>query len=307
MLVGFLQTLELCHCVNSSDIRTNPQSIETSLQSDTEKFYFFPSLLYNYRPNILLSEEGFSFGWCLCCKKPEYQFFTSRFLHVLLLRLAFTFHLASANHDTFHQDQTGCNVWNNGISWENEEGIVTIVELIDKQRVLVLVSHKTASRPVECNKHHSAVIRLVLDLHQQFCPNIKTAEYLIARSLLKNWTTDIEFPCNNNLFPIENVAKSMLLHKPYILSYNNNTSDDFQTKNVLEFEPYYNLSSSSVCELMDNSSKTDEPVSKTLLKEINSFRCASHQLLPPQSHSSVRKCVDQLSMFAGRNVLVSEL
>ena len=97
----------------------------------------------------------------------------------------------------------------------------------------------------------------------------------------------------------------MLLHKPYILSYNNNTSDDFQTKNVLEFEPYYNLSSSSVCELMDNSCKTDEPVSKS--KEINSFRCASHQLLPPQSHSSVRKCVDQLSMFAGRNVLVSEL
>ena len=190
-------------------------------QSDMEKCFFFPSLLNICRPSILpAGENGFSFGWCLCCKEPEYQFFTSRFLHVLLLRLAYTFPLAG-NH-TFHHNQTGCIVWENGISWDNEEGIRTVVELVDNQRILVLVSHRAASRPVECNKHHSAVIRLVLDLQQQFCPKCrKTNEYLIARSLLKNWTTDIEFPSDNDLFPIENVAKSMLLHKPYILSCNN--------------------------------------------------------------------------------------
>ena len=307
MLVGFLQTLELCHHVNLSGIETNLiQGIEILSQSDMENYFFFPSLLNICRPDklIMTSEMNFSFGWCLCCKMPEYQFFTSRFLHVLLLRLAYTFPLAGDNHDTFHHNKIRCNVWKNGISWENEEGIRTIVELVDNQRLLVLVSHKTASRPVECNKHHSAVIRLVLDLQQQFCPNIEATEYLIAHSLLKNWTTDIDVPSDNDLFPIENVAKSMLLHKPYILSCNNETSDDFQTKNVLEFEPYYQLSPSSVCELMD-SGKSDEPVSQALLKEVNSLRCPSHQLVPPQTHSSVRKCIDRSSLFAGRNILVS--
>ena len=305
MLVGFLQTLELCHHVNLvSGIETNLiQGIETySCQNDIEKCFFFPSLLSICRPSILPGENGYSFGWYLCCKKPEYQFFTSRFLHVLLLRLAYTFPLAIDNHDTFYHNQTGCNVWKNGISWENEEGISTIVELIDNQRVLVLVSHKTASRPVECNKHHSAVIRLVLDLQQQFCPNIETNEYLIAHSLLKNWTTDIEFPHENDLFPIENVAKSMLLHKPYIISCNDNTSENFQTRDVLEFEPYYQLSPSSVCELMD-SSKADEPVPQTLLHEVQTS-CQLHHL-EPQTHSCLRKCVDKLSLFAGRNPIVS--
>ena len=301
MLIGFLQTLELCHCVNLSGIETNLlQSIEDFSQRNKEKYFFFPSLLNMCRP-IIFPGDGFSFGWYLSCK--EYQFFTSRFLHVLLLRLAYTFPLAGGNHDTFHHDQTGCNVWNNGISWENEEGIRTIVELIDNQRVLVLVSHKAASRPVECYKHHSAVIRLILDLQQQFCSNLKTSEYLISHSLLRNWTIDIQFPSIKDLFPIENVAKSMLLHQPYIVSCNNETYEDFKTEFVLKYEPYYQLSPSSVCELMD-SSKADELVSQALIHELNYFRCSLHQILPPQTHSTVRKCVDQFSLFAGRDIFV---
>ena len=95
MLVGFLQTLELCHCVNLSGIETNLlQGIEDSSQRNTEKCFFFPSLLSKCRP-IILPGDGFSFGWYLSCKPvPEYQFFTSRFLHVLLLRLAC--HLSSS-------------------------------------------------------------------------------------------------------------------------------------------------------------------------------------------------------------------
>ena len=99
MLVGFLQNLELCHRVNLSGITTNLLSNESSLPSGVDEFFlFFPSFLDIHRPSILPNEEGFSFGWCLCCQNPDYQFFTSRFLHVLLLRLAYTFPLACDNH-----------------------------------------------------------------------------------------------------------------------------------------------------------------------------------------------------------------
>ena len=76
------------------------------------------------------------------------------------------------------------------------------------------MSHKTDSRPVEYTKHRSAVIRLVLDLQQQLCPNVETTEYLVSPSLLNNWSAAdwCACPSDKDLFPIENVAKSMLLY-----------------------------------------------------------------------------------------------
>ena len=101
-------------------------------------------------------------------------------------------------------------MWTNGISWDDKEGIRTIVEVIDNRCVVVLMSYGTYSRPVECNKHRSAVIKLVLDLQQQLCPNAETNENLISHSLLKNWpATDVKMSLQDcDLFPIENVAES---------------------------------------------------------------------------------------------------
>ena len=189
---------------------------------------------------------------------------------------------------TYHQ-QCKCIVWTNGITWENDDGIRTVVELIDyKRRVVVAMSHKTDSGSVEYAKLRSAVIRLVLDLQQQLCPNVETTEYLISPSLLNNWSAAnwCACPSDTDLFPIENVAKSMLLHKPYILSHASTTSNLFRTKDVLQFEPYHRLSPSSVCELMDRS-KADKIVSHTLFHEVRS-RCQSYQL-QLQNHSSLKK------------------
>ena len=310
MLIGFLEKFELCHRVNLSGSTTNLQSIETSSPSgDIEEcFLFFPSLIDCCRPNSLPGESNFNFGWTICCRYPEHlQSFTSRFLHVLLLRLAYTYPLADVDHsEKSSHCSNKCIAWTNGITWENEEGIRTIVELIDyNRRVVVAMSHKTDSRPVECSKHRSAVIRLVLDLKQQLCPNVETDEYLISPSLLNNWSAAdwCVSPSDNDLFPIENVAKSMLLHKPYIHSRAHSASDHFATKDVLQFEPYYQLSPSSVCELMD-SSKADEIVSHSLLREVKS-RCQLNQL-ERQTHSNLKKCIDQFSIFASRDPMVSQ-
>ena len=86
ILVVFLQTLELCHSVNLSGIETNLLQCIEDVSQRNQMYFFFPSLLNMCRP-IILPSDGFSFGWYLSCKPvPEYQFFTSRFLHVLLLR-----------------------------------------------------------------------------------------------------------------------------------------------------------------------------------------------------------------------------
>ena len=183
---------------------------------------------------------------------------------------------------------------------DNEEGIQTTVELIDHNRcVIVVMSHE--STPVEFCKHRSLVIRLILDLQKQLCPNVEAAEYLTSRLYLRNWsaTENMYLPCKNDLLPIENAASSMLYRRRFIFTSAGYISD-FRTKHALKSEPYYQLSPSSVCELMDRS-KADEPVSQTLLNEVEKI-CQVKQ----QSYSYLRKVVDEMSIFTGKNPIVSK-
>ena len=306
MLVGFLQILELCHHVHLSGIETNLLSIETFsyCTGEQDSFLFFPSFLNVHRTasNMISLKEDCSFGWCLYCKATGKDYFTSQFLHVLLLRLAYTFPLTSETSTTHLHRK--CTLWTNGISWDNEEGIKTAVELIDhNQCVMVVMSHK--SRPVVFCKHRSAVIRLILDLQQQICPNIVTAEYLTSPSFLRNCMSSTESAClpyKSDLLPIENVANSMLRRRPFII-ISAGIISDFHTNEILKYEPYYQLSPSSVCELMD-SSKADEPVPQSLLRKVENI-CQVKQLEQP-SHSFLRKEIDKLSLFVGKNPIVSD-
>ena len=144
MLVELMVRLEFCHPVNLSGITTNLQPLSaSSTDSSTEKFLFFPSLLHAERPQIFAGDvhsRQVGFGWCLGCMDYEYQFLTSRFLHVLLLRLAYTFPLPSKGYSKGHNLyglEQRCTVWTNGISWNNNNGITTLVEVIQQNRWVV--------------------------------------------------------------------------------------------------------------------------------------------------------------------------
>ena len=179
------------------------------------------------------------------------------------------------------------------------------MELIEhSQCVVVAMSHRAETRQLEYLKHHSSVIKLVLDLQQELGPHLNKSEYLIDLPLLKRWLTDDLCVSTSSLLPIENVCRSMLLHKPYILT-NAGSYSDLSTKQVLEFEPYYRLSPSAVCELMDSiKTDADKPVSPTLLHEIRT--CFEPSLQPkPHNYSSLREYLDRMSLFAGRNPIVS--
>ena len=306
MLVELMVRLEFCHPVNLSAITTNLQPLSDSASS-TEVLLFFPSLLKAERPQALISEDHLSqqvrFGWCLGCKNCEYQFLTCRFLHVLLLRLAYTFPLLSEKYteiNNIHKIERICTVWINGISWNNEDGIRTVVEVIQQSRwvVVTMYHNKDITRPVEYSKHRSAVIRLVLDLQKELAPDLDTFECLISPSLLQRWP--LEHLPESDLFAIKNVTNCVLLNKAVILSCDG--SNQLKIKDAVFFEPYHLLSPLSVCELMD-SSKSDQPVSSALLNEVR--ECCKQPQLESQSHLSLREQLDTMSIYTGRNPLVS--
>ena len=306
MLVNYLESIELCHPVDLSAL----QLLNTNLRSNTNSLMpspnsgachlFFPNLVKEHRPDDLPSTR---FGWCLGCSEPH-QFFRNRFLHVLLLRIAFMFPLAS-NHLPPSSSLCGlerqCKVWQNGICWKSGSGVSTIVEIIDRNRwVIVLVSERSREAAETC----SSVIRMILDLQQQLCSAVRTSECLILPSLLNYYPFDA-LP-NSELFDLSLVAKAMLLRQPqhkFLLDRKGGWKT-YLTEEVLAHEPYYLLQPSSVCQLF-NQDMASKPVPDPLLQEV--LKHCQQPQQKPRDHRELREYVNKYSIFAGRNPIVSKV
>ena len=296
MLVGCLESMEFSHPVDLSTLQaTNLKATSSSLPSGANHL-FFPSLVKEHRPGDLPSPR---FGWCLGCSDPH-QFFSNRFIHVLLLRLAFTFPLASKVRSlscSLSGLERQCDMWQNGICWTNDSGVSAIVEIVDLNRwVIVLVSEKTREAAQTC----SSAIKMILDLQHQLCsPLVTTCECLISPSLLDRYPFDA-LP-DTDLFDLPTVARSMLLHRKFLLDKSKGINK-FSTDEAISCEPYYLLQPSSVCQLF-NQSMASQPVPDPLLQEVLRYYQLPHQ--KPRDHNELRECVIKHSIFAGRNPLVS--
>ena len=111
---------------------TNDPKLRLLTQQSAEKYYFFPGLVKTENPTNVYSQMEtvcLEYGWLYRCSKETEQL-TSHFLHVLILRLAF-----SCEHP---DDPTeiesvvllrSCSVWKHGIAWSTNDGIETIVEV----------------------------------------------------------------------------------------------------------------------------------------------------------------------------------
>ena len=288
MLVGFLQSLNFCRPVEPSVLENT--NLQTTPSHSTADLLFFPGLILSERPDSLVQQLGaLEFGWCLRCM-DQHEFLSSRFLHVLLLSVAYKFPLASQG---LHRM---CRVWRNGIFWRNYDDITTVIELVDNNRCVLVAMSCDDTSPVEHAELRSSLIGLVRDLQQQYCPRLNdyVCEFLISPDLIQRYPLD-NLP-DSDLFDIHHVARSMLLHKKVVPSYTDSSGRLPLTS--LPFEPYHQLSSSSICQLL-NPSLADQPAPCPLLQEV---RQLCHQTkMKPQVYKELREHLDKLSLFAGKN------
>ena len=142
---------------------------------------------------------------------------------------------------------------------------------------------------------------MILNLKEQLCSAVNTCgcECLISPSLLDRYPFDT-LP-DSNLFPMRDVARSML-HRHKVILDRKNGKNELVTEDALLFEPYYLLQPSSVCQLF-NPSMASQPIPDSLLHEVLKY-CQQPQQMP-QDHKELKECVNKQSIFAGRNPLVS--
>ena len=297
MLIGFLKSLQFCHVLDPNTLqmfKTN-MSVPSSLPSD--ELLFFPSLICTEPPADIVIKNGL--GWCLWCPNPN-QFLSTRYLHLLLFTLSYIFCLPRRNRAGKVADgdpqiemlARRCDIWTNGIYWENDD-VEVIVEVSENYRCVTVIASM-----IEIEKSRNIfnkVIKTVLKLSGMHA--FKCEEYLIAPSDVAN--TRSFLVKDRTLYHISDVARSVLA-KCKVIDDNNTMKVDVEHI-VGADDPFLCIAPSVTKALFSAELPLREDHRQHIVKNCSYL---SSSLLS-SSHMSVEERCSQLSVFAGRNPLVS--
>ena len=305
MLVGFLKSLEFCHEIDNE----THTIITTNLSSSSEKLLYFPALVSVEPSSEVIITDGF--GWCLWCPNP-YQFFSTRFLHVLLLQIAYEFSLQINDVGIIHKSpvQTldrSCHVWKNGICW-TRDGVKTVVQVSElNHSIVLLVQPLDESLESESLQIRSLVVQKILHIKEKFCHSCDTRECLISPHSLN---MALQYNVKDlSVFKIEDIARVLVLNKLFVTN-NMIASETFDISLLLgQLEPYHFLPLPIIRQLFDDS-KVSQCIPEQVFREIQE-RCRPIMDIYPvttesSTYQSVRDHLNRFSIFGGRNPFVSE-
>ena len=260
-----LFTLSLITSNNLS--RDDAAAIHTS-NGCSESYYFFPALVQVEHPTDVWQSSGpgqYQCGWCLQCSKDG-QYLTPRFLHVLLLRLAFSFALAP---DSSYQEEASpvlrrkCAIWKNGIQWRDRDDVHTRVDVVKQSRTVLLLMSCPERRAVACVKLRSSLVRTILNCLKELCPVVDTIESLIDPSHFSQHqlgsTRDL------TTYRMADVVKAVQERKPCALDQCGRKTIDLEI--ALYFEPYHGMHESLIDQLFDKNLANQE-VDDTFLHDL---------------------------------------
>ena len=307
MLVGFLKSLEFCHEIDEDTLQIITNTLP-SRYSYSDKLLYFPTLASEPMKNVEITN---GFGWCLWCPNPN-QFFSTRFLHVLLLRLA---HKSSLKRDDgiitpstetrvhVKDLNRSCNIWKNGMCW-TRDGVKCIVQVSEQNRsVILLVQPVITGSDKECIQVRNSIITMIHLIRNEFCSSCDIQEYLISPNQLHS-ILQCELS-ESSIFRIEHVARAVLFKMPVT-----NENETLELSSLLgQLEPYHILPLSLIQRLFDDS-KSSQCIPEHLYREIQE-RCRPIMDIymgtrESSTYQSIRDHLNRFSIFVGRNPFVSE-
>ena len=296
MLIGFLRSLQFCHVLESGTLQNFKTNVSASIPLPSEELLFFPSLVKTEPTTDLKIENGL--GWCLWC--PDHnQFLSTRFLHLLLFTLSYCFclprHIRAGPIGRDPEIQIlarSCEVWMNGIYWENyDDKVEVIVEVTEHFRCVTVVTSMNDFE--KSHKIFNDVVQAILTLKGQMHV-FECEEYLIAPDDVGN---ALSLVINERtIYNIKDVARSVLTK--------GNVRDNKDTKSVgVEkivgvCDPFFCIAPSVTKALFSAELSLQGNYFQHIVSRCSSF---SFSL----SNTSVKERCSQLSVFAGRNPLVS--
>ena len=253
MAMTFLSRMEYCRQITDKLVLESIVDKESFIEN--EKYYYFPELVDLERPKDKWSTDpnfNYKCGWLIqCTTKGEY--FSPHFIQALLLRLAFSFTPKKVAYDskdieTYKRglDEESavkvlpikrlCSVWKNGIYWQEESNVNTIVDIIDRRTLIVLMQcfHKYE---IELLKRRSQIISMVLNAKEEFCSQADLLEYFIHPNSVTHPLVDLE-STQSQLFSFPQVKQTIINKNPCVINEHNKR---VTLEDLLYYEPYSEL------------------------------------------------------------------
>ena len=239
VIVEYLIHFEFCFRIRDKQtlkmIISNEAIIKVDSIEHQEEYYFFPGLVSVEDPaDICQPEEKITLecGWLYRCEQKTEQL-TTRFLHVLILRLAFACEPTDNSTDAESVVLLrSCSVWKNGIAWWDNDYIETIVEVDLQLRWVAVMIRCPDLKRVQCAKLRTKVIGTILKTRDDICPAIKMREFLISPSNIKYPFEEKEL----TLYDMRAIAKVVVDGKDY--AKDTGGKNLISISELLPFEPY---------------------------------------------------------------------
>ena len=175
--------------------------------------------------------DRYYIGYFIECK-VEFDYFPPRFLHVLLLRLAYNFALrlpaahvkVPSRHVHYYHTESDlaaiqhcnhrCMMWKNGIHWLMEEGVECFVETVNNSKGVVVITKSKEEQKSTCSETLLKIITEIQQAKEEFCETVELEQYLM----------DSDDPASssnkNKLFAMTEVKCVLKEGRPSIISVN---------------------------------------------------------------------------------------
>ena len=218
-----LVKLQYCQEISQHDIGVFPSL--TQPDSSDQSYLFFPALCTASKDDVSQDTPpslSYSIGWLAQCASTSCDYFPPRFLHVLLLRLVFGFTLAvpaqqpstNASPDHTHLKRR-CTMWNCGVQWSMEEGVECMVELVNGNKGVAVITHSEDDAKENCISVFHDVISCVMEAKAKFCHSIRPQFFLL------NPSQSADYLHEDNLFAMSDVERVLASrNKREVLSFN---------------------------------------------------------------------------------------
>ena len=211
-----LAYLQYCQEISHRDIGVFTSDYMPPDTAPNQSLFFFPALCALSRSDVSWVTPpnlSYSIGWLAKSNDPS-DYFSSRFLHVLLLRLVFKFTLSAPNPtqissasplaiNSSHFNRR-CTMWKTGVRWLMEEGVECMVELVSlqsREQGVVVITRSYGEVVDSCLRIFNGIVMCVMEAKAEFCRSMKPDLFLLDSTEASSHLNE------DNLFAMSDVER----------------------------------------------------------------------------------------------------
>ena len=214
--------LQYCQSFNHVEVKFDHVT-PTTPNSNGSMLFYFPALCTSERKRSIVTPDDFNYyiGYFAECE-AKFEYFPPRFLHVLLLRLAYSYALQAAKENVATSDLESvamlqicnrrCTMWKNGIHWLMQEGVECFVESVNNSKGIVVITKSKDEEKSACSEMLFKIVREFQQVKEEVCETVHLQQYIMDSD------NPASYSDRNKLFAMSEVNQVLRERKPSIIS-----------------------------------------------------------------------------------------